>query len=457
MSNLMCPSLSRNVYIEKIARNNGEQEYIFVLDPDKPSWVFINSDGLEILDLCDGKHSIKQISHIISNKFQIEYKQSYDIVDSFLSNMEKNKILYGEEPEKLNNNKFRGIALEITDKCNLECVHCYLSAGEFDGECNGDGDLSFDEIKKILEAVKQSGGVSVALSGGEPLLRDDCIDIISYADSLDLMISLGSNGTLIDGEMAELISTYPVKIQISLDGATKQVHDLVRGDGSFKRAVKGIDHLVDAGMAKDMVIAFTPMKINFKELNGIIDFALKREIPVIQFPPLSPSGRAKEKWDELKLSDEETLWTWELLSKRSSELRGKLDLLADCFSINLNNPGNPHRCSIGTQLRVDPKGDVYPCQCFNSGTEYCLGNLKNTNLNDMVLGQKIQEIKRTCFQRPMNIDECEDCNWKNFCGSGCMGNAYELNGDVLNPDSCEIRKKWIEKFFEDEINEISLK
>lgn len=454
MLNLMCPSLSKNVYIEKIAQNNGEKEIFFVLDPDKPSWVFINRDGLKILDLCNGKHSKEQISQIISNKFQIDYKYSYDIVDSFLSNMEKNKILYNEDAEKMNNNKFRGIALEITGKCNLECVHCYLSAEKISARHDDEEDLSFEEIKQILEAVKKLGGVSVALSGGEPLLRDDWLDIISCADSLDLMISLGSNGTLIDGEMAELISNYPVKIQISLDGATKEVHDLVRGAGSFKRAVKGIDHLVDVGMAKDMVIAFTPMKINYKEINSIIDFALEREIPVIQFPPLSPSGRAKEKWDELKLSSEETFWTWELLSKRSSELRGRLDLLADCFSINLNNPGNPHRCSIGTQLRVDPKGNVYPCQCFNSGNEYCLGNLKKTNLNEMVLGQKIQEIKKICFQRPMNIKECEDCNWKNFCGSGCMGNAYELNGDVLKPESCEIRKKWIDKFFEKKIDGI---
>ncbi|HDZ88767.1 MAG TPA: radical SAM protein, partial [Nitrospirae bacterium] len=291
--------------------------------------------------------------------------------------------------------------------------------------------------------------------GGEPLMRDDCIEIIEYAASLDLLISLGTNGTLIDKTLAKLLSEFPIKIQISLDGAIKETHETVRGEGSFDLAIRGIDSLINEGMSKDIVIAFTPMKPNLNEIPDIVDFALRQQIPVVQFPPLTSSGRAKMRWNELRLSNDEMLWFWEFVSKKSEELRGKMDLLADCFSININNTGSPRRCSIGTQFRIDPEGYVYPCQCFHFGSEYCLGNVKEKSLKDIMYGQRIKEIKEICFQRPFNIDECRKCKWKNFCGSGCMGNIFESSGTILNSESCEVRKKWIEKLFEVKLKEIS--
>jgi radical SAM protein with 4Fe4S-binding SPASM domain len=197
------------------------------------------------------------------------------------------------------------------------------------------------------------------------------------------------------------------------------------------------------------------MKPNLNEIPDIINFALERQIPVIQFPPLTSSGRAKKRWNELRLSNDEMLWFWEFVFKRSEELRGKMDLLADCFSININNIGTPHRCSIGTQFRVDPEGYVYPCQCFHYGSEYCLGNIKEINLKSIVYGQRIKEIKEICFQRPLNIEECRKCKWRNFCGSGCMGNIFERDGTILKPESCDVRKKWVEKLFEIKLKEIS--
>lgn len=453
--NTLFPRLSANIYIEEFVKNrdrkkDGKKKIFFVLDPDKPSWVFVNEDSLEILKLCNGQNSVEKISKIISDKYQIEYNDSLEIVNSFLNKMEEDQIIYETNTINFPKNEFNCLSLELTKKCNLRCIHCYLSAGDED-----DTELTLDEIKELLRSTKNSGGTSVALGGGEPLLRTDFMDIIKYANSLGLLISLGSNGTVIDEELAKSFSEIPLKIQISLDGATKETHDGVRGEGSFDLAVAGIEHLIKEGMAKDLVIAFTPMKTNLHEVPDIINFALKRQIPVIQFPPLASSGRAKENWKELRLSDDEMLWFWEFISKKSDELRGKMDLLADCFSMNINNAGIHQRCSIGTQLRVDPDGDVYPCQCFHFGSEYCLGNLRETNLTDIIYGKRIKEIKETCFQRPLNIDECKDCLWKNFCGSGCMGNAFENSGTVLKPESCEVRKIWIKKLFEIKLKQIS--
>lgn len=442
------PRLSANIHIEEVSKENNKKIF-FVLDTDRPSWVFIDEDGLEILNLCNGKNSIEDISRIISDRHdKLVYKNAFSIVNAFLDNMKKNQILYGKSSKVPDKNRFTGLALEITRKCNLRCIHCYLAAGEADKE------LTLSEIKALLRSARDTGGISIALGGGEPLIRKDCIEIIEYAAAEGLLISLGTNATLVDKNLAKLLTKLPIKIQVSLDGATKETHDRIRGKGSFDLAVRGIDNLISEGMKKDILIAFTPMKINVHEVPDIVDFALKRQIPVIQFPPLSSSGRAKERWQELRLSDDEMLWFWEFVLKRSKELRGKMDLLADCFSININNIGISHRCTIGTQFRVDPEGYVYPCQCFHSGTEYCLGNIKEKSLKSMVYGQKIEELKKTCFQRPLNIEKCSRCRWRNFCGAGCMGNAFESSGTILSPESCEVRNKWIERLFEVKLEEI---
>lgn len=142
-------------------------------------------------------------------------------------------------------------------------------------------------------------------------MRSDYIAIIKYALSQDLMVALGTNGTLIDEEIAETLSKLPIKIQISFDGANKETHDSIRGEGSFDLAIRGLDMLIKRDMGKDIVIAFTPMNNNVEDVPELIEFAL-----------------GKANWDELRLSDDKRLWFWDFISKRSKDLKGKLDLLA---------------------------------------------------------------------------------------------------------------------------------
>ncbi len=442
------PKLTPNVEIRKVAEKKGVGIH-FVLNPDAPSWTYVNDDGLQILNLCNGHNSIEDISRAISEKGDLKYDDCLGIVTSFFDRLVKNRLLQDDTLVQTTRNQFKGIALEITQRCNLRCLHCYLSAGE-----RGTCELSLDEIKQLLNATREIGGVSVAIGGGEPLLREDLNDILGYAASLELLMSLGTNGTLIDRGMARELSKMPVKIQLSLDGATEATNDRIRGKGSYSRAIRGLDVLIDEGLAKDIVISFTPMKINYTEVPAIVEFALGRQIPVVQFPPLSPSGRARENWRGLELSDTEVLWFWEYVAKRSKELRGEMDLLADCFSISINNPGTPYRCSIGSQLRIDPNGYVYPCQCFHTGNEYVLGNVRKDSLVSIVNGERLRQVVDECFRRPLKIEECSGCKWRNFCGSGCMGVAFEENSNALSPDSCNVRKTWVERLFEDKVKEV---
>lgn len=448
------PKVSEQLFIE--ARDLKTETVYFIIDPDKPSWAFINKDSLDILNLCNGKNTIHDISKLIADKFEISQKEALNGVESFLSSMTNIQIVQYNGMEEVDactitssKNSFQSLAIEITQKCNLRCAHCYLSAGDA-----ADEELTTEEIKELMRSAKKLGARSVSIGGGEPLMRPDYIAIIEYALSQDLMVALGTNGTLIDEEIAETLSKLSIKIQMSFDGANKETHDSIRGKGSYDLAIRGLNMLIKRGMGKDIVIAFTPISVNVEDVPKIIEFALGKGIPVIQFPPLSSSGRAKANWDELRLSDDKRLWFWDFISKRSKELKGKIDLLAECFSLDINNPGNPYRCSIGSQLRIAPTGDVYPCQCFHFGTEYCIGNIKEQNLDEIMNSNKLREIKQNCFVRPLQIDSCVECKWMNFCGAGCMGNAFEVNGTIWSTDSCNLRKQWIENLFKAKFNEI---
>jgi len=72
----------------------------------------------------------------------------------------------------------------------------------------------------------------------------------------------------------------------------------------------------------------------------------------------------------------------------------------------------------------------------------------------MLYGERIKQIKKDCFQRPLKIKECRECPWRNYCGGGCMGNAFEATGTIWNPESCNVRKEWIRKSFEAMVSEI---
>lgn len=446
------PKVSEQLFVEE--RNLSDETVYFVLDPDKPSWAFVNSDGLEILNLCNGKNTISDISGKIAEKYAIDKRDALDGVKSFLNRMINIQIIHkndtGADAKEISSvNSFRSLALEITKRCNLRCLHCYMSAGD-----GPEDELTIEEIKNLLRSAKELGMRSVSIGGGEPLMRPDYLDIIKYALSLDLLVALGTNGTLLDKKIAEYLSELPIKVQISLDGARKKTHDSIRGEGSFDSAVRGIDNLIEKGMGIDIVIAFTPMSLNVSDVPELIDFALKKKIQVIQFPPLSPSGRARQRLDEVRLSDDERLWFWDFISEKSKEVKGRLDLLAECFSMDINNHGKPHRCSIGSQLRVAPDGDVYPCQCFHFGSEYCIGNVMRQRLEEIVGSRKLEEIIETSLTRPLKIDQCKICTWRNFCGAGCMGNAFESSGTIWNSDSCNVRKRWIERSFQSKFAEI---
>ena len=193
MKDFYVPLSLTDLYFEEITWDNSCEKVFFILNPVVPAWAFINSDSMDILNLCDGKNSINDIADSISKKHRISKTDSTTIVKEFLEGLLRNRVLSKHSRDTTPDNVFSCLALEITKKCNLRCKHCYLSAGNPHKK-----ELTLEEIRGLFKAAKNLGVRSTSIGGGEPLLRDDFFEIIDSAGSLDLMVSIGTNGTLIN-------------------------------------------------------------------------------------------------------------------------------------------------------------------------------------------------------------------------------------------------------------------
>jgi len=129
------------------------------------------------------------------------------------------------------------ISYAVTRKCNLKCKHCYSEATEK----LAPDELSTDEARRLLDEIAQWGIKLLIFDGGEPLAREDFFDIASYAHQKKFRVVIGSNGTLIDLEVAKRLKASGIMaVQISIDRAVAQTHDWFRGEeGAFNKALQG--------------------------------------------------------------------------------------------------------------------------------------------------------------------------------------------------------------------------
>ena len=132
---------------------------------------------------------------------------------------------------------------ELTYACNLACVHCLSSSGKRDPR-----ELSTQQCKDIIDELERMQVFYVNIGGGEPTVRPDFWELVDYATAHHVGVKFSTNGVRITPEVAaRLAASDYVDVQISLDGATAEVNDAVRGQGSFAMAVRALENLGEAG------------------------------------------------------------------------------------------------------------------------------------------------------------------------------------------------------------------
>jgi MoaA/NifB/PqqE/SkfB family radical SAM enzyme len=125
------------------------------------------------------------------------------------------------------------VTWEVTYACNLSCVHCLSDSGG-----KRSSELTTEQARKVIDAMSENKVFQFSIGGGEPFVREDFLDLMDYAHEKGIVTCISTNGTMIDDEIAHRLDHKLVYMQVSLDGATPESNDTIRGRGSFRRALK---------------------------------------------------------------------------------------------------------------------------------------------------------------------------------------------------------------------------
>jgi radical SAM protein with 4Fe4S-binding SPASM domain len=181
----------------------------------------------------------------------------------------------------------------LTERCNLRCRHCYQTGGKTDELSRAEISAVLTEITEMLqawtEAYQLEFSPSLNITGGEPFLRADLFAVLGEMGAAGYRLYLLTNGTLVDGRRAAMLADLGVKgVQVSIEGP-EEVHDSIRGKGSFAASCRGIAHLLAAGLK--VTVNATLSEINAENFDEMLAIAAALGVQRLGFSRLVPSGR----------------------------------------------------------------------------------------------------------------------------------------------------------------------
>lgn len=312
---------------------------------------------------------------------------------------------------------------ELTYACNLSCVHCLSSSGRRDPR-----ELTTDECKAVIDELERMQVFYVNIGGGEPTVRSDFWEIVDYATSHHVGVKFSTNGVKITPDVARrLAGNDYLDVQISLDGATAEVNDYVRGPGSHATAMRAMQNLHDAGM-ENFKLSVVCTRYNIPQLDEFKAIA-DRYGAQLRLTRLRPSGRGAETWEDLHPRPEQQreLFDW-LVAHGDDVLTGDSFFHLSAYGRAL--PGL-NLCGAGRVVcLIDPVGDVYACP-FAIHDEFLAGNVRDSG--------GFRQVWRTSelftrLRQPQSGGACASCQFFDTCKGGCMAAKFFTGLPLDGPD-----------------------
>jgi radical SAM protein with 4Fe4S-binding SPASM domain len=324
-------------------------------------------------------------------------------------------------------------SVDLTHRCNLRCVHCYIDRQLGPGE-HVPAEMDTERLLSVIDEITEAGCLYLLLTGGEPLLREDFFEVYRHAKKKGLLLTIFTNGTMVTDEVIGLFAAEPPhEVEISLYGATAETYEKITGvAGSYERCLRGITRLLDNGIHVRLKTIL--MSLNTAEFHDIEkmakEFGVKFRFDAAIFPRMSgdraPLGLRVPPEDavEREFSDEERLRQW----KRYFE------------SSRHKAPGDRlYNCGAGvTGFHIDPYGYLQPC-IMAQHIKYDLAQ------GDFAAGWS-KEMAAIRERRAGGLYRCNSCEKVHLCGA-CPP-FFELeNGaeDICSEYLCSIGGQRLER------------
>lgn len=332
--------------------------------------------------------------------------------------------------EYVEENKLEGkytIIFVLTNRCNLKCNHCCVSAtfGE------GNEAMSLEDWKQVIDKLQVVNLKEVIFTGGEPLVRSDFFEIVAYAkERLKCSFSLMTNGTLINVDNAKRLVNIFDNFSFSLDGISEETCAPVRGKGVFERAMKGIEIMKSEGM-KSFSLSLTRVKQNAH--------------CIMEFEKLAKS-----------LGGEPMIRNFDIVGRATEHMELLPEDIDEVYRPVISEPvgENGHyfpedlpvcaSCGAGvSKLSISSDGDIFPCQVM-SFPEFKMGNIKDIDsIHDFLYRNEYAEtdgFKSFLDIFPPYSSSCKDCPVKTHC-THCALYAYLMKNKSNFNDLCEMKKE----------------
>ncbi len=316
------------------------------------------------------------------------------------------------------------LSWNVTLKCNLKCSHCYINAKE----AKMTDELSTDAAKMLIHQITEVSRPLLILSGGEPMLREDIYEIIRYGADHGLNMGMGSNGMLIDDEVAlKLKEAGMGTVAISLDSSVPERHDEFRGiKGCWDCAIRAIKALKKAGIQTQINCTVTQQ--NYDEVDDIMSLAESLGVDNFHLFFLVPTGRGTDLEDITPQMYEEMIKNT-LVKTTKYRLNVKPSCVPQFMRVAKDQGIDMSRwvrgCMAGLYYcRIYPSGEVTPCPYM----PVSLGNIREKSFKDIWFNSEVFMAFRD-FDRLKG--KCGECEHRDGCG-GCRARAYGVTTELMD-------------------------
>ena len=323
--------------------------------------------------------------------------------------------------------------LEITARCNNNCRHCCINLPAGDEKARKQ-ELSFEELKELIDQAVSMGAVWSLITGGEPLLRDDFFSIYSYMKKKGLLVSVFTNATLIGGDHIRLFQKYPPRdIEVTVYGASQKTYERVtRTKGSHTTFMKGLSLLLQNGIK--VRLKAMALRSNFQEMPEIARFCRERTKDYFRLDPflhLRYDGNTMRN-EEIRA---ERLSPEEITALERADPERLEALQKSCGTQITDDPSHPgcnhlFQCGAGNDsFNVSYQGVFRLCPSL--WPPGCVYDLKRGNLREAwhVFAPAVREMRSTSREF---LDKCHGCPIVNLC-MWCPAHAHLETGAMDAP------------------------
>lgn len=385
----------------------------------------INESAFNILKLCTGNNTITDIYTGLNEIY--DYNKDY--VDDFINKLVTMGIIGHNETKEFSSN-IKGnknfflpnvLIWEITNKCPLNCLHCYLGKKE-------SKEISLKDIDRIIEIIIDTGVSTVQITGGEifthPLLKY----IIDKLSNLNIRVSLSTSGFLLDDNVKEILQKIKTDfiVRVSLDGDREYHNKIRKNNKSFDKCIEFMNYLKKESI--ECQVGTVLLEQSESMLKELIILSKSLGVTLHTFSPASRQGNAlsnnmNSNYSYGDLHSKLKLW---------SELYN-----SDKYKIQLPQESEEINCGCGHKvIRLRPDLSITPCPMI----DYEIGNLGRESYED-IMRNGTEIFSQIYSPKSKNATLCKSCGKNNEC-SECIASAFTMEN---NTNSCQWYKTYLQE------------